>query len=98
MRPSRPPGVPSTEYQRRGLVHFHAVVRLDGPDGPTDLPPAIDHAALREAIRSAAQHTLLTAVRPDGEPLPLTWGAQLHIRPVPQAAARQLEDADTGEM
>ena len=21
------------EYQRRGLVHFHAVVRLDGPDG-----------------------------------------------------------------
>ena len=28
------------EYQRRGLVHFHAVVRLDGPDGPTTAPPA----------------------------------------------------------
>ena len=27
------------EYQRRGLVHFHAVIRLDGPDGPTDPPP-----------------------------------------------------------
>ena len=27
------------EYQRRGLVHFHAVIRLDGPDGPTDAPP-----------------------------------------------------------
>ena len=26
------------EYQRRGLVHFHAVIRLDGPDGPTDPP------------------------------------------------------------
>jgi hypothetical protein len=24
------------EYQRRGLVHFHAVIRLDGPDGPSD--------------------------------------------------------------
>jgi uncharacterized Zn-finger protein len=27
------------EYQRRGLVHFHAVIRLDGPDGPTDPCP-----------------------------------------------------------
>ena len=23
------------EYQRRGVVHFHAVIRLDGPGGPT---------------------------------------------------------------
>jgi hypothetical protein len=28
------------EYQRRGLVHFHAVVRLDGQDGPVTPPPA----------------------------------------------------------
>ncbi|GAA4980340.1 hypothetical protein GCM10023257_18240 [Streptomyces hyderabadensis] len=27
------------EYQRRGLVHFHAVVRLDGPDGPDSHRP-----------------------------------------------------------
>jgi len=27
------------EYQRRGVVHFHAVIRLDGPDGPTSTPP-----------------------------------------------------------
>ena len=39
------------EYQRRGLVHFHAVIRLDGPDGPADPPPAgLDLAALRAAI------------------------------------------------
>ena len=25
------------EYQRRGVVHFHAIIRLDGPTGPT--PP-----------------------------------------------------------
>ncbi|GAA0694080.1 hypothetical protein GCM10010193_55990 [Kitasatospora atroaurantiaca] len=23
------------EYQKRGVVHFHAVIRLDGPDGST---------------------------------------------------------------
>jgi hypothetical protein len=28
------------EYQRRGVVHFHAVIRLDGPDGPIAAPPA----------------------------------------------------------
>ncbi|WP_337662296.1 replication initiator [Actinoalloteichus sp. AHMU CJ021] len=22
------------EYQQRGLIHFHAVIRLDGPAGP----------------------------------------------------------------
>ncbi|MCP9968457.1 hypothetical protein LUX57_27595 [Actinomadura madurae] len=27
------------EYQRRGVVHFHAVIRFDGPNGPTT-PPA----------------------------------------------------------
>src|ERR1035438_2263291 len=28
------------EYQRRGLVHFHAAIRLDGPGGPSTPPPA----------------------------------------------------------
>jgi hypothetical protein len=28
------------EYQRRGVVHFHAIIRLDGPAGPTAAPPA----------------------------------------------------------
>src|SRR5205823_3013636 len=86
------------EYQRRGLVHFHAVIRLDGPDGPTaGAPPALDHTQLCGAVRDAARHTLLRAARPDGTVLPLTWGAQLDIRPVPRAAASQLEN-DVGEM
>jgi hypothetical protein len=43
------------EYQRRGVGHFHAIIRLDGPTGPTTPPPtwatltlltaAIDRAA-----------------------------------------------------
>ncbi|MEK8144120.1 replication initiator [Streptomyces sp. M10(2022)] len=27
------------EYHKRGLVHFHAVIRFDGPDGHTTTPP-----------------------------------------------------------
>jgi len=43
------------EFQRRGSVHFHAVVRLDGPDGPGEAPPAWASAAvLVDAVRSAA--------------------------------------------
>jgi hypothetical protein len=29
-----------TEYQQRGLVHFHVVIRFDGPDGHTTSPPS----------------------------------------------------------
>jgi hypothetical protein len=87
------------EYQRRGLVHFHAVIRLDGPDGPGDAPPAeLDHTALRDAVHAAARHTLLRTVRPTGDPLELLWGRQLDVRPVTATVAQQLEDADSGEM
>lgn len=27
------------EYQARGVVHFHAIIRLDGPEGPGAHPP-----------------------------------------------------------
>jgi hypothetical protein len=83
------------EYQRRGVVHFHGVIRLDGPDGPTDPPPAgLTHDALRGAIITAARAATLTTTRPDGRPLVLGWGAQLDLRPVTATAAGQLEDGD----
>jgi hypothetical protein len=86
------------EYQRRGLVHFHAVIRLDGPDGPTDPPPpGLTHDALRDAITTAARAATLTAARPDGTPLVLGWGTQLDLRPVTSTAARHLED-DQGQI
>ncbi|MFE1072977.1 replication initiator [Streptomyces sp. NPDC058783] len=31
------------EYQKRAAVHVHAVVRLDGPDGPTGESPGLGH-------------------------------------------------------
>jgi Replication initiator protein, pSAM2 len=74
-------------------VHFHAVIRLDGPDGPTDPPPAaLTLDALRDAITSAARAAMLTTTRPDGTPLVVAWGAQLDLRPVTSTATAQLED------
>ncbi|WP_406173570.1 replication initiator [Streptomyces sp. NBC_00996] len=50
------------EYQKRGQVHFHAVIRLDGPTGPTSTPPAwvtvqlLDHAVRAAATRTRVAH------------------------------------------
>lgn len=77
------------EYQRRGVVHFHAVIRLDGPDGFEDSPPAwADAALLRQAVREAA--SVVTVHAPDvgdGTARVLRWGAQLDVRIVRRGAA-----------
>ncbi|MFJ8495793.1 replication initiator [Streptomyces sp. NPDC094038] len=50
------------EYQKRGQVHFHAVIRLDGPSGPGSTPPAwattqlLDHAVRAAATRTRVRH------------------------------------------
>ncbi len=73
------------EYQRRGLVHFHAVIRLDGPDpDQVSSPPAWATVQLLEhAIRDAA--TRVSVMTPDIEDVPareICWGPQLDIRPI----------------
>jgi hypothetical protein len=68
------------EYQARGLVHFHAVIRLDGPDGPEDLPP--DWATLlmlEEAIREATRQVAVSA---GSGSIVLRWGDQVDVQPV----------------
>jgi hypothetical protein len=83
------------EYQRRGLVHFHAVVRVDGPDGPADAAPAaVTPDVLREAVTTAAAVVALTVERPDGTPLVLRWGAQLDLRQISAAGAVEVEDGE----
>lgn len=50
------------EYQQRGAVHFHAVVRLDGPTGPDATPPRWATAELLEsAVREAARPASVAA-------------------------------------
>ena len=72
------------EYQRRGVVHFHAIIRLDGPDGPTTRPPGwATLEQLANAITEAAAHVTTTTPETDGLPtLTMRWGTELDIRPI----------------
>ena len=71
------------EYQRRGLVHFHAAIRLDGPEGAASAPPAwATKEALAVAIRAAGRSASVETVRPDGSVLELAFGPQLDIRDI----------------
>jgi len=78
------------EFQRRGVVHFHGLIRLDGP-GDFDLPQIdLDSAALAEAIRQAASHVRLTVEMPNGPDLVLRFGAQLDTQTVNGGTTGQL--------
>jgi hypothetical protein len=66
------------EYQRRGAVHFHAVIRLDGPDGAEDAPPAwATTELLTDAIRSAARLAETPGPVLDGRAYAFRFGEQL---------------------
>jgi hypothetical protein len=82
------------EYQKRGAVHFHAVIRFDGPDGPDDPPPAwatLD--LLTDAIHAAAARVVVDVPPARYQPDPekpattqpartLRWGTQLDVQPI----------------
>ncbi|WP_370666484.1 replication initiator [Streptomyces sp. IBSBF 2507] len=72
------------EYQRRGLVHFHAVIRLDGPDEPDSAPPGWATVPLLvDAVQAVVGRVRLAA--PGAGvigPRVLRFGAQVDVRPV----------------
>ncbi|MEU6367319.1 replication initiator [Streptomyces sp. NPDC046931] len=72
------------EYQKRAAVHVHAVIRLDGPNGPDDEPPAWGTAELLiDAVRASARRVLVrTPYSPAVGELALRWGAQIDARPL----------------
>ncbi|MEU5163528.1 replication initiator protein RepSA [Streptomyces sp. NPDC020875] len=72
------------EYQKRGSIHFHAVIRFDGPDGPDSPPPPwATLALLTDAIRAAAARVAADIPPADDHPArTLRWGTQLDIRPI----------------
>lgn len=80
------------EYQRRGAVHLHAVIRLDGVDAGERSavlapPPWADTTALTAAIRGAARRVGVRV--PDfGARVGAVarWGAQLDVSPVSDPA------------
>jgi hypothetical protein len=68
------------EYQARGAIHYHAVIRLDGvdPDSPDTITTPgrwADIDTLTQAITAAANRATVTA--PDGRVI--RWGRQLEI-------------------
>jgi hypothetical protein len=75
------------EYQRRGTIHFHALVRLDGPKTPEGFAPAparIDADQLADLIRQAVTSVRLTVPGVDGDDLArvLAFGRQADARSV----------------
>ncbi|MHC3424575.1 replication initiator protein RepSA [Streptomyces sp. DT18] len=72
------------EYQKRGAIHFHAVVRLDGPGGPdTPPPPWATLDLLEDAFRAAATRAAVEVPAAGDQPArTLRWGTQLDVRPI----------------
>jgi hypothetical protein len=74
------------EFQKRGAIHFHAVIRLDGPDGPDSPPPAwASVGLLTDSVRAAVRHAYTTVSVPASGDQPartFKWGRQLDVRPV----------------
>jgi hypothetical protein len=87
------------EFQARGAVHFHALLRLDGVD-PDDqdaivLPPdVVTGADLDNAIRHAATHVAFTTPphpdKPDG--WRIAWGDQLVVKHITMRGAGEVTD------
>ncbi|MEV4283274.1 replication initiator [Actinoplanes xinjiangensis] len=89
----------AAEMQRRGAIHFHALVRFDGinPHDPTAVvpPPAgIGLTDLIDALTEAAGHTTFTTPahpeHPDG--WPMTWGEQADIRSISLQGSGEVTD------
>ncbi|MFH8659997.1 replication initiator [Streptomyces afghaniensis] len=72
------------EYQKRGAVHFHAVIRLDGPEGPDSPPPLWATTELLEgAVRSAAATVeVRSPYSPATGEREIRWGEQLDVHPI----------------
>lgn len=78
------------EYQTRGLVHFHAVIRLDARppvEDPTRVaPPPAGYTVvmLAAAVSVATATTTAPALTEDEDrPARIGWGSQVDVRTVP---------------
>ncbi len=85
------------EYQQRGAVHFHALIRLDGPrttDGFASAPEPIDASCLARLVEEAAAVVRLTVsgVDVDDPTRMLAFGRQIDARPV--RTSRRTDDPD----
>jgi hypothetical protein len=70
------------EFQRRGLVHLHVVIRADGRDGPEeDAPGWLSLQALIEAVNDAVVGATVAVPAVGGTPLSrASWGPERDVR------------------
>ena len=90
----------AAEMQRRAVVHYHAIIRLDGVDpyDPTAIPPpppGIDAHDLVDAV----DHTVRTVFTTDTHPANpdgwrIGWGDQVLTKVITVAADGQVTDAE----
>ena len=68
------------EYQRRGVVHLHVVVRLDEAEGRVSDAALPGPAALVGAVRRAADAAFAPVPATRGGPCEARWGRQVDVR------------------
>jgi hypothetical protein len=71
------------EFQRRGVVHFHAIIRLDAPSDGWQAP-TIDAPleTLQSAIVAAIGRTRLVSDSGQGQAVALHWGRESDLQPI----------------
>ncbi len=78
--------VKASEFQRRGVVHYHAIVRLDGPDGPgSEPPPTCSRELLEQIVRNSARTVSVDVPRANGlldSRRRVTWGREAEVMPL----------------
>jgi hypothetical protein len=67
--------VKASEFQRRGVVHYHAVIRLDGPGDLGSEPPGRCNAELLERVVRCSART----VEVSASGYRICWGKQLEV-------------------
>jgi hypothetical protein len=69
------------EFQARGLVHFHGILRLDGAEDRATAPGVkVSPQELCNAIREAARRARLDGNAGNGQTTEIRFGEQLHTR------------------
>ena len=89
----------AAEYQARGAVHFHVLLRVDGlddhdPDTLTPPPAGITAADLENAIRQAAAAIRYRTPPHPGQPggWLITWGTELDVRAIAMHGTNPVTD------
>jgi len=85
------------EFQARGLVHFHAIIRLDGAEDRATAPGVqVSPQELCDAIRHAASRARLDGDAGNGQTTDIRFGEQLHTRVL--AGAQDGRELHTGQV